>query len=188
MNPSFTPKADAAGAERFSVGSYFQTLKELVASPQSFFAGRSLEEGLRVPLLYLLFSALFHTAACMSYVPENRLLMAGIILLNAMVMPLLAAGAGLLVTRVVTRKPVSFTGLCSVYAYASGTTLLVSWIPLFFWFSEPWKWLLIAVGLFKTCGLNRWQTTLVLAGSIVLVTLFFAWLAPSLLGVKNTQG
>lgn len=70
-------------------------------------------------------------------------------------------------------KRVSFPRLFSVYAYATGVTLLASWIPLFIWLTEPWKWMLIIFGMVKGCGLKWMQAILVVAVSIFIVVLFF---------------
>ena len=165
---------------RFSAGCYFQSLTGLLGSPRGFFTQIRGQEGTRTPFFFLLFSALFHTGACMTYVAESRVLMAGIILLNALVIPLAGAGSGFLVVRMFLGRDLSFGTLYAVYAYASGVTLLASWIPLFAWITEPWKWILIGLGLIRFAGLTRGRALLVLAGSLLITALFFGSLAPAL--------
>jgi len=170
---------------RFSAGLYFQSLTGLLGSPRSFFTHLRGQAGLRTPFLFLLFSALFHTGACMTYVAESRVLMAGILLLNALVMPMASVGGGFLVVRMFLGRGISFGTLYAVYAYASGVTLLASWIPLFAWITEPWKWILIGLGLVRFAGLTRARALLVLAGSLLITALFFGSLAPALQAIRG---
>jgi len=188
MSTASAAPPDASSAPRFTAGLYFQSLTGLLGSPRRFFTDLPPQEGFRIPSLFLLFSALFHTAAFMTTVSEHRALMAAIVFLNGMTMPLAGAAGAFMVARMSTRQPASFTALYAVYAYASGVVLLASWIPLFVWITEPWRWTLIFLGLVKTAGLSRRLALLVLAGSVLLVALFFASLAPALVAVKNALG
>ena len=165
---------------KFSAGLYFQSLTGLLGSPRSFFTNLCGQDGLRIPFLFLLFSALFHTGACMTYVVEKRLLMAGVILLNALVMPLAGACGGFLTARMSMGRRISFAALYTVFAYTSGVTLLASWIPLFAWITEPWRWILIGMGLVRFVGMTWPRALMVLAGSLVITALFFGSLAPAL--------
>ena len=174
-----------SSAVRFSAGFYFQSLTGLLGSPRSFFTRLQGQEGLRTPFLFLFFSALFHTGACLTYIMEHRVLMAGIILMNALVMPLAGAAGAFLTARMLIGRRVSFAGLFAVYAYAAGVTLLASWIPLFVWITEPWKWILIALGLVRFEGLTWPRALLVLTGSLVITFLFFGSLSPALLALKG---
>lgn len=163
---------------------YLRTLNALLGSPKSFFSSLSPGQRIRAPFLFLLFSALFHTGASMTLLSGHRVALALVILANAVFMPLAAAGAGFLVSRMSSRKSASFPDLYAVYAYSSGVTLLASWIPLFAWITEPWKWILIMLGLRKGLGLGRFQTMVVFAGSLGMVALFFYSLSSALLAVK----
>ena len=78
-----------------------------------------------------------------------------------MVMPFMAAGVGFMLMTMTFRRRTGFERLFGVYAFAAGVTLLVSWIPLFLWLCEPWKWLLTGIGLVKGCGLDSvWRLPL----------------------------
>jgi hypothetical protein len=182
---SSTPARDP---RRFSIGWYFQALTRLLGAPRSFFSDLPAQAEYRIPFLFLFFSALFHTGACMTYIVEHRLVLAGVILLNALIMPIAGAAGAFLVLHMILgrRRPLAL--LYSVYAYAAGVTLLASWIPLFSWITEPWKWLLIALGLVHTAGLSCPRALIALAGSLVLTALFFGSLSPALLALKHAMG
>jgi hypothetical protein len=179
------PHEPAGTMVRFSAGFYFQSLTGLLGSPRSFFTRLRGQEGLRTPFLFLLFSALFHTGACLTYIMEHRVLMAGVILMNALVMPLAGAAGAFLTSRMLMGTRISFAGLFAVYAYAAGVTLLASWIPLFVWITEPWKWILVALGLVRFGGLTWPRALVVLTGSLVITFLFFGSLSPALLALKG---
>mgnify|MGYP006987906668 CR=1 FL=1 len=123
----------------------------------------------------------------MTYIAEHRIILAGVILLNALVMPIAGAAGAFLILHMILGKRRSLELLFSVYAYATGVTLLASWIPLFAWITEPWKWCLIALGLVRTAGLNWPRALIALAGSLLLVALFFGSLSPALLALKHAM-
>jgi hypothetical protein len=75
-------------------------------------------------------------------------------------------------------RRVRFPRLFSVYAYSASVTLLAAWIPLFIWITEPWKWLLIGLGLVKGCGLRWFQALMVVGISIFVLVIFFWSLGP----------
>jgi hypothetical protein len=75
-------------------------------------------------------------------------------------------------------RKVTFRRFFSVYAIASGVTLLASWIPLFIFITEPWKWLMIGIGLTQTVGLKWLHSVLVIVLSIGMMVLFFWSLLP----------
>jgi hypothetical protein len=77
-------------------------------------------------------------------------------------------------------RRIPFSKLFSFYAYASGVTLLASWIPLFTWVTEPWKWILVTVALCKGGGLRWFQAVLMAGLTVSLVTAFFMSLVPIL--------
>jgi len=101
-------------------------------------------------------------------------------------MPFVTAGISFMVMTM--GKRVSFPRLFSLYAYATGVTLLASWIPLFVWITEPWKWMLIIIGMVKGCGFKWMQAILVVVVSIFIVVLFFWSLGPVLAIMKGPLG
>jgi len=169
---------DMPGSERFTIGTYFQTLTRLLASPRAFFSEMPAEGGWRHPLCFLFLSSLFFTGASLTVMREHTLLMAGVLFVNAMGMSLISTGAAFVVMTMTLGKRASLGGLFAVFAYAAGVTMLASWIPFFVRLTEPWKWALVVLGLVKGCRLEWFQAILIAAFSIVVLILFFWSLAP----------
>ena len=159
---------------RFTIGFYFQTLTRILGSPRRFFGELPEKIGFRQPLGLLLTSSLFFTGASLTSIHERPVLMAGILLVNAVAMPFITSGVGFMVMTMTVGRRVTYTRLFAVYAFAAGVTLLASWIPLFVWITEPWKWMLIAIGMVKGCGL-RWTQAILIAGLSILILVLFFW-------------
>jgi len=174
--------------DRFTFGFYFQSLTRILGSPKQFFSELPEETGFGKPFGFLVISSLFFTGASLTCIYESRILMAGILFINAIAMPFVTAGTAFLIMTMTMIKRVSFTRLFAVFAFASGVTMLASWIPLFIWITEPWKWLLIAMGMVKACGLRWVQAILIVGCSIFIVLLFFWSLAPVIFYVKGLLG
>ena len=174
--------------DRFNFGFYFQALTKTLSSPSRFFGELPDETGFRQPLGCLIISSLFFVGASLTTISENQILMGGILWVNAAAMPFVTAGITFMVMTMSMGKRVSFSKLFSVYAYATSVTLLASWIPLFVWLTEPWKWVLIGIGLVKGCGFRWIQAVLVVSVSIFIVMLFFWSLGPVLAFMKGTLG
>ena len=162
----------------FSFGFYFQALTKMLSSPGRFFGEQPAATGFWRPLGFLIVSGLFFACASLTTISENQILMGWILLMNAVAMPFVTAGISFMVIIMSMGKRVSFPRLFSVYAYATGVTLLASWIPLFVWLTEPWKWVLIIIGMVKGCGFRWMQAILVVAISVFIVFLLFWSLGP----------
>jgi len=160
----------------------------MLSSPSRFFGELPGETGLRQPLGFLIISGLFFAGASLTTISENQILMGGILLVNSVAMPFVTAGISFMVITMSMGKRMTFARLFSVYAYATGVTLLASWIPLFVWLTEPWKWMLIVIGLVKGCGFRWMQAILVVAVSIFVVVLSFWSLGPVLAFIKGALG
>ena len=173
---------------RFTLGFYFQALTRMLSSPSRFFSEMPIDTGFRQPLGFLIISGLFFAGASLTTLSENQILMGGILFVNAVAMPFVTAGIAFMVITMTMGKQVSFPKLFSIYAYATGVTLLASWIPLFVWLTEPWKWILIVIGLVKGCGFKWMQAILVVAVTIFIAVLFFWSLGPVLAVMKGALG
>ena len=162
----------------FSVGFYFQALAKVLGEPGSFFMELQ-DAGFKQSLGFLVVSSVFFSGASLLTQQFARpILTGGIFFVNAVGMTVIAAGLGYMLMSMFFDKKTTFPRLFAVYAYASGVTLLSSWIPLFIWLTEPWKWVLIAMGLTKSCGFRWNQTIVVIGGSIGMLVLFFKSLLP----------
>ncbi len=153
---------------------YFQTLTKMLGEPGRFFQGLPPESGFGPMFGFLLVSSLFFSGAGLVItMPSNPFLWGGIFLVNALGMTFIGAGLGYMTMTLFFGRKVRFTRLFSVYALASGVTLIASWLPFFVWLTEPWKWWLVGTGLVKACGFNLGQTLLIIGVSIGIMVLFF---------------
>lgn len=171
---------------RFSMGFYFQTLKRMLGAPGEFFGQFPEKAGFQQPFGFLILSSMFFTGMSLTCFRDSHVVMAAILLANAVAMTFIAAGTGFFVMTMTIGKRVTFTKFFAIYAFSAGVTMLASWIPLFVWVTEPWKWLLIAMGMVKGCGLKYWQAILIIGVSIFVVVLFFWSLAPMISYFKGS--
>lgn len=181
-------KADPIEPERtckFSLVFYFRTLTGTLSSPGKFFSELPDCTSIRPPLGCLLVSSLFYACAGLTQPHDQPLLMAAILFLNAVFMCVISAVLGFGVMTMTIGRRVAFSRFFSVYAFCAAVTLLAAWIPLFVWITEPWKWLLIAVGLIKGCGLRWFQAVIIVCVSIFVMVLFFWSLGPIIVYLKG---
>lgn len=173
---------------RFTFAYYFQALTKMLSSPGRFFDELPGKTGFSQPFGFLIVSGLFFAGASLTIINENQILMGGILLVNAVAMPFVTAGISFMFITMSMGKRVTFERLFSLYAYATGVTLLASWIPLFVWLTEPWKWMLIIIGMVKGCGFKWFQAILVVAVSIFIVALLFWSLGPVVVQMRGLMG
>lgn len=166
----------------FTIGTYVQSLMSLLVRPGSFFDNLP-DRGLPGKSLGFLFlSSLFYVAASLALVQERHLLMTGIFFLNALAMPVVSASIAFVVMIPITGKGVTFYRLLSVFAFASGTTLFLAWIPFFLWIAEPWKWILVFHGMVRGCGLGKIPAVLIIAVTISVLFIIFRFLVAAMHG------
>jgi len=160
--------------KKFTAIFYFQALTKMLGEPGRFFKGFTPEPCFGPMFGFLLVSSLFFSVARLTTaMPSNLFLWGAIYLVNALGMTFIAAGLGYMTMTLFFGKKVTFTRLFSVYALASGVTLLASWLPFFVWLTEPWKWWLVGIGMVKACAFNLRQTLLIIGVSIAIMVLFF---------------
>lgn len=166
----------------FTMGYYFQSLMGLLVRPGSFFEDLPDRGIFGKSLGYLFLSALFYWLASLTLVQERYLPLTGISFLNALAMPVITAWIAFMVMILFPGKRVKFSGLFSVFAFASGTTLLMAWIPSFIWITEPWKWILVFKGMVRGCGLRRLPAFLIIAVTIAVLFILFRSLVQDMPG------
>ena len=165
--------------DKFSLHFYVQTVFGILGRPRKFFSELPPASGIWQPLGFLVLSALFFCAASLMNIrPDAWVLTGAIYLFNALGMVFIMAGLGYLVMTLSIGKKVPFIRLFSIYALCSGVTLLVSWVPYFVVFTEPWKWYLIGTGLTKGCGLKIKEALLIIVLSLGLWIIFYWALIP----------
>ena len=172
-------------ADRFSMQYYYTTLTGVWFSPGRFFSELPEFPRLARPCAFLLLSSLVFVAGNLLYLRERILLKVAILFVNAVAMPFIASAFGYLVMTMMMGKRASYLRLFSVYAFASGATVLLAWLPYSLWFIEIWKWALIGLGMVKGCAFRPLQAAAVIALSMIILVLFFWSLGPVILWFKG---
>ena len=150
--------------------SYFQIITGMLSRPGNFLSTGLSDHDIKTPVLFLLISTIFFSFASLTVVKGNIVLSAGILILNAITMPVITATVSLIFIRLFIPGSVSFIRIFSIHAFAGGTVLLVAWIPMILWITEPWKWILIIIGYAKGCGMTYLQAiiiSIITAGFII---------------------
>lgn len=173
------------GTDRFTIGFYFQSLTRLLSTPKVFFADLPETMGYRQSFTFLLVSALFFTGVSLTYFYETSMVMALILLVNALAMPFIGAGICFMIMKMTMNKSIGFEKLFALFAFASGVTMLLSWIPKLFWLTEPWRWMLICIGMVKACGFRWIQAVFLMAVTMAILCLLFWSFAPVILSFKR---
>ncbi|MFH2064328.1 MAG: hypothetical protein ABIK15_03890 [Pseudomonadota bacterium] len=155
-----------------SLTSHGRTLFQIVAAPGKFFEDRRQHPYLFSSGAFLIISALLFTAASLVFQRPPSLLITGAILLgNALGMVMILSFISYLVMVLSIGKKASFRQIFSIFAYASGTSLMAAWIPHLLIVSEPWRWCLIGIGLTRGCGLKWMGSIWIMVCSITVTTL-----------------
>lgn len=179
--------ATAANPESkaLSVREYLDALVTIIRSPAGFFSSLTDTAGLRKPTMFLFISALFYSTVSMSYFYENSLTMGIVYLINAIAMPFLAAIFSFTLSGMIPGGKANFNRIFTVYAYASGAIMVVSWIPALGIILELFRAIIVTVGLKKACGMGWLKACTVVAGTAMLLLVFFWTLAPVLMRIKE---
>jgi hypothetical protein len=170
----------ALNAGRF----YAYALIQLLIEPGLFF--RELVEKIRPrrAVAFMVICCLFYTLASLltgAYSQPVRI-MAPIFFLNAAGMILISSGLGYMALVMTAGKKASFAVVFSIYAFSSGVTLFLSWLPFLVWITEPWKWWLICTGLKNACDLS-WKKSMIIV-ALSTIVLFFLMYSAHLAVVK----
>lgn len=164
---------------RFTFKFYFQTITRVLGEPRLFFKEIPDDITLKKPVWFLVVSSMFSSiASLLASPPVSPLITSGIFFINAVGMTFIAAVLGYMIMIMITGRRVAFAKLLSIYAFSTGVTLLASWLPTFFFITEPWKWWLIWTGLVKGCEFAWWQAFIIVGASVGIIVLFFYSLLP----------
>jgi len=152
---------------------YVDSLTRILTHPRKFFSELPDTVAISRACGFLCISAVVFTAAGLLRKGwAQPVWVSGIQLVNAVGMTFIMAVLGWGIMRLATREKVAFDRFFSIYAFASGATLLAAWVPYFVILTEPWKWCLIGTGLIRSCRLKPGQALMVIALSVVIWTLF----------------
>lgn len=183
METTISPSLWETGAVRL----YLQTMTRLISSPSAFF--RELPEGPvhRRAFRFLLLSSLFFVSVSLTYFFDRAVIMVVILMANSLLMPVITAGISFMILTMCFGRTVSFSRMFSLYAYATGTVMTVSWIPGLIWITELWRLVLVTIGLNRGCGLS-WMRSVMLVVLTMTVILLLFWSAAPLLADLAVRG
>lgn len=164
--------------------SYIHSLVGIVLDPRRFYAellsgGTSVAEALWFAVLGSLACA---AGMLLTGSQTNPVLMGGIFLVNALGIMLISSVLGYITMVMFMGKRATYRTLFLIYAYASGVTLLFSWVIQFIWFTEIWKWWLVYTGFRNTAAFTGRQALFVIAGSLTAQFLFLYSMARAFSG------
>ena len=145
----------------------------MLGRPGTFFSTSLSDQDIKSPVIFLLISTVFYCSAGLTVLKGNIVLSAGILALNAVIMPFITAVVSAFFIRLFTADSISFTRIFSIHAFAGGTVILAAWIPLILWITEPWKWILIVIGYAKGCGMPFMKAIIISVFTVgVIVSVF----------------
>ena len=163
---------------------YSYSLIQLLIEPGLFFKELPEKTTLRRTLGFMVICCGFFAGASLLTGAYSRpvWIMAIIFFVNASGMIFISSLLGYTAMVMILGKRISFSIIFSLYAFSSGVTLFMSWLPFFLWFTEPWKWWLIYTGFKNTCGLTWKQALLIL---LVSMTVQFFLIYSALMAFGN---
>ena len=167
---------------RISPGiSHGRSLIQLVTAPGRFFESRRRELDPVASGGFLIISALLFTVATLVYHQSQANWISGAILMgNAVGMVLILSFVSYIVMVLSVGKKAGFQQVFSVYAYASGASLMAAWVPHLLIFTELWRWGLVGIGLTRGCGLKWTASSWVIGCSIIVMTILLQSVLPLL--------
>lgn len=168
---------------------YLATLISLLKEPGRYFQALPQTMGYKKPLGFLFISGLVSTLAALAANGSPHPVMeGGIYFLNATGMALVASGFGFMIMTMFMKQRVGFSRFFSIYALATGTTVLVSWLPWCVWMAEPWKWWLIGTGMTQNFGFRPRHAAALILSSILVMMVFFYSFLPVITTLKTATG
>jgi hypothetical protein len=167
---------------------YFQTVVDLISSPRIFFTELPQDIGYKKSLVFLIISGLFWSSLRYLYYSDHSLFEAATLLINSFGMPFVLAGFTFMVMGLFFGRITTFKHIAIIYIYATGVTMLLSWLPTIEMFTEPWRFILVAVGLVKSCSFKWMQAVTAIALGVFIMLALLASLNPVLYQLKVIFG
>ena len=141
---------------------YANAVVRLLIEPGPFFTDLSQHSRIRRAAAFLVAAALFYAVASlltMAHGGQVPWKMGMIFFANALGTAVAAAVIGYITLVMVTGKKASFQTVFRIYAFSSGITLFISWLPFLLWLTEPWRWWLVYTGFKNSCNVT-WKKAL----------------------------
>ncbi|MCD4722866.1 MAG: YIP1 family protein [Desulfobacula sp.] len=147
---------------------YSYSLIQLLIEPGLFFKELAEKTTLRRTLGFMVICCGFFAGASLLTGAYSKpvWIMAIIFFVNAAGMIIISSLLGYTAMVLIFGKRSAFSIIFSLYAFSSGVTLFMSWLPFLLWFTEPWKWWLIYTGFKNTCGFTWKQAVVILLVSM----------------------
>ncbi|MEF2145264.1 MAG: YIP1 family protein [Desulfovibrionaceae bacterium] len=184
--PDRGSQTERGAPQAVDTSKFFGTMTEIIRAPRQFFAQlEDTQENYRNSLKYLAYASLFYTMVSMTYFYSHKLAMAGILMINCLVLPALLAALTMLVLALFFGRRVPLRRVVSIYAFASGTVMPLSWIPAMQVITEPIRALLVIVGLTKACDMRWWQAALAILVTLGLFLMLFWSALPVIMQIKQ---
>ncbi|MDD4648799.1 MAG: YIP1 family protein [Desulfoplanes sp.] len=167
---------------------YFQTVVNLITSPRIFFTELPQDISYKQSLGFLIISGLFWSSLRYTYYSDHSLFEAATLLINSFGMPFVLAGFTFMIMGLFFGRVTTFKRIAIIYIYATGVTMLVSWLPTVEIFTEPWRFILVAVGLVKSCSFKWTQAVTAIVLGVFIMLALLASLNPVLYQLKVIFG
>jgi len=154
---------------------YGYALIQILIEPRHFFTELPGRTTLGKSLGFcVLCSVFFVSASLLTGGYANPVRMGFVFFFNSVGMVFISSALSYMIMVMILGKKAGFRLLFGVHAFSAGVTLLVSWMPFFFWFTEPWKWWLVYTGYKNTCKFS-WKPALLILAITMVVQFFFVY-------------
>ncbi len=160
-----------------AAGRFFAyTLIQLLIEPGLFFRELPAKTRLRRAVEFMGICCTFYTLASLltGAYSQPVMTMAPIFFANAAGLVLISSVLGYMTMVMIAGKKAPFATVFSIYAFSSGVTLFLGWLPFLVWITEPWKWWLVYTGLKNTCNLS-WKKSMVIVALSTIVLFFLVY-------------
>lgn len=157
---------------------YAYALIQVLIEPGLFFKSLVEKTRPRRAVEFMVLCSLFYAMASLltGAYSQPIWIMAPIFFINAAGMILISSVLGYMAMVMIAGKKAPFSIVFSIYAFSSGVTLFLSWLPFLVWITEPWKWWLICTGLKHACHLS-WKKSIVIVALSTIVLFFLVYSA-----------
>jgi hypothetical protein len=141
--------------------------------------------GYKKPMVFLAISGLFWVSLRYVYFSDHSLFQALTLAINALGMPFLLAAFTFMIMGLFFGRLASYRHLVIIYIYATGVTMMVSWLPTTEIFTETWRFSLVAVGLVKWCSFKWIQAITSIVLGVVILLVMLASMSPVLIFLRQ---
>jgi hypothetical protein len=154
---------------------YGYAVIQILIEPRQFFSELPGTTTLLKSLGFCVICSIFYViSSLLTGAHLNPVNMGAVLFLNNLGMICISATLGYIIMVITVGKKVRFNLLFSVNAFSSGVVLLFSWVSVFMWFTEPWKWWLVYTGFKNSCGFS-WKSALLILILTMIVQSFLIY-------------